>query len=67
MEETISSVQETVFVLCAIAIIAVLFSYLFVAKVLIAKGVSKTKSIIAGKACTAILILIASFIYLYFK
>lgn len=67
MEETISSVQETVFVLCAIAIIAVLFSYFFVAKVLVAKGVSKTKSIIAGKASTAILILIASFIYLYLK
>ncbi len=67
MGETISSVQETILVLCAIAIIAVLFSYSFVAKVLIARGVLKAKCIIAGKACTAILILITSFIYLYFK
>ncbi|AXR07140.1 hypothetical protein D0Y50_12755 [Salinimonas sediminis] len=67
MEDPIGSIQQTVFVLCAIAISAVLFSYFFVAKVLIARGVSKTKSIIAGKASTTILFLVASFIYLTYK
>ena len=64
MEQSVVSVPETVLVLLAIAILSVLFSYFFVAKVLIANGVSKTKSIIAS---TTILILVASFLYLYFR
>ncbi|QHJ10951.1 hypothetical protein FX988_01173 [Paraglaciecola mesophila] len=67
MEQSIVTIQETVLVLLAIAIVSVLFSYFFVAKALIANGVSKTKSIIAGKASTTILILLASFLYLYFR
>ncbi|MBN26741.1 MAG: hypothetical protein CL578_17040 [Alteromonadaceae bacterium] len=67
MEQSVVSVPETVLVLLAIAILSVLFSYFFVAKVLIANGVSKTKSIIAGKASTTFLILVASFLYLYFR
>ena len=67
MEQSVVSVPETILVLLAIAILSVLFSYFFVAIVLIANGVSKTKSIIAGKASTTILILVASFLYLYFR
>lgn len=62
-----TSVTGTALVLVAFVLISSIVNYLVVAKVLIPKGMSKTKGIIIGKAGTMLLFMLASFIYLYFR
>ncbi|HAW93248.1 MULTISPECIES: hypothetical protein [unclassified Arsukibacterium] len=67
MEQTTASFTQTGLVLAAFALISAVLSYLFVAKILIPKGMAKTKAIIIGKAGTMLLFMLASFFYLYFR
>lgn len=67
MQQTTVSFTQTGLVLAAFALISAVLSYLVVAKVLISKGMAKTKGIIIGKAGTMLLFMLASFIYLYFR
>ncbi|MDX1676462.1 hypothetical protein [Arsukibacterium sp.] len=62
-----TAVTHTALVLAAFALVSAFLNYLFVAKVLIPRGMSTTKGIIAGKAGTMLLFVLASLIYLYYR
>lgn len=67
MQDAISSIQNNIFAICAIAVLSALMGYLVVGKLAKAMGASRSTSMLVGKLSTVILIAVASTVYIQYR
>ncbi|MFD3390526.1 hypothetical protein [Alteromonas macleodii] len=63
MEETLDSITYLVSVLGVIALVSIIIGHIIVSKILVAKGMSASKSKLVGSGVSALLIVALSFFF----